>query len=141
MGRQGRIIRPPSLRGGAMLAAICCAAGSPAAIQGTKELPRQSAPPVESLGDILVTARRRVEPLQRVPISVIALSQEELEARSVTNLRTLQNFVPNLTLAPSQNVGEAAGNIFIRGIGQEDFGIGAEPGVGFYVDGVYFART
>ena len=59
----------------------------------------------------------------------------------MTNLRSLQNFVPNLTFAPSQNVGEAAGNIFIRGIGQEDFGIGAEPGVGFYVDGVYLARS
>ena len=51
------------------------------------------------------------------------------------------HFVPNLTFAPSQNVGDAAGNIFIRGIGQEDFIPGTEPGVGFYVDGVYVART
>jgi len=92
-------------------------------------------------GEIVVTARRRMEPIQRVPVSVVALSDKDLEARSVTNLRALQNFVPNLTLAPSQNVGEAAGNIFIRGIGQEDFGVGAEPGVGFYVDGVYYGRT
>jgi iron complex outermembrane receptor protein len=59
----------------------------------------------------------------------------------VTNLRSLQNFVPNLTFAPSQNVGEAAANVFIRGIGQEDFGIGAEAGVAFYVDGVYLPRS
>lgn len=93
------------------------------------------------LSDIIVTARRREELLQRVPASVVTLSSSELEARSVTNTRSLQNFVPNLTFAPSQNVGETSGNIFIRGIGQEDFAVGAEPGVGFYVDGVYFART
>ena len=91
--------------------------------------------------DIIVTARRRPERLQRTPVSVIAFSSKELESRSVTNLRTLQYSVPNLTFAPSQNVGEAAANVFIRGIGQEDFGVGAEGGVGFYVDGVYFARS
>ena len=93
------------------------------------------------LDDIIVTARRRPELLQRTPISVVALSKEDLELRSVTNLRSLQNFVPNLTFAPSQNVGEAAANVFIRGIGQEDFGVGAEGGVAFYVDGVYMPRS
>jgi iron complex outermembrane receptor protein len=72
---------------------------------------------------------------------VTALSSDDLESRSVTNLRTLQNFVPNLTFAPSQNVGDAAGNIFIRGIGQEDFVAGTEPGVGLYLDDIYVART
>ena len=102
-----------------------------------------SSPTIDTapLETIIVTARRREEALQRTPVSIIALTAKELEARSVTNLRSLQNFVPNLTFAPSQGVGEAAGNIFIRGIGQEDFGAAAEPGVGFYVDGVYFART
>ena len=90
---------------------------------------------------IIVTARRRPEALQTVPVSVVSLSNAELEARSVTNLVGLQNFVPNLTFAASQNVGEAAGNAFIRGIGQEDFIAAAEPGVGFYIDGVYIART
>ena len=69
---------------------------------------------------IIVTARRRQESLQVAPVSVVALSGKDLEARSVTNLRSLQNFVPNLTFAPSQNVGEAGANVFIRGIGQED---------------------
>ena len=88
-----------------------------------------------------MTARRRPELLQRTPVSVVALTAHDLESRSLTNLRTLQNFVPNLTFAPSQNVGEAAANVFIRGIGQEDFGVGAEAGVAVYVDGVYFARS
>jgi iron complex outermembrane receptor protein len=95
----------------------------------------------DELDLIIVTARRRQEDIQRTPISVMSLDARELEERSVTNLRDLQKFVPNLTFAPSQNVGDSAGNIFIRGIGQEDFVAGTEPGVGFYLDGVYVART
>jgi iron complex outermembrane receptor protein len=95
----------------------------------------------DDLRDIIVTARRRPEPLQRTPVSVVAFSSKDLEARSLTNLRTLQNFVPNLTFAPSQFVGEGSTNAFIRGIGQEDYAAAAESGVGFYVDGVYFARS
>lgn len=155
MRRCGRTIRPPPIHRFALLAAGCSAvAWSPAYAQGTVAPPTipttagdrpadgvvESSPSEGALNDIVVTARRRTELLQRVPISIIALTEKELESRSVTNTRNLQNFVPNLTFAPSQNVGEAAGNVFIRGIGQEDFGVGAEPGVGFYVDGVYFAR-
>lgn len=148
MRRQGRNIRPPPVRF-ALLAAGCSAiALSPANAQETvaaqtteEDQAPASAASSDGLNDIIVTARRRSEPLQRTPISVVALSEKDLESRSVTNTRTLQNFVPNLTFAPSQNVGEAAGNAFIRGIGQEDFSVSAEPGVGFYIDGVYFART
>src|SRR4051812_16784247 len=103
--------------------------------------PDAVAGPDELLPDIVVTARRRPETLQQTPVSVVALTNKNLESHSVTNLRNLQNFVPNLTFAPSQNVGEAAANIFIRGIGQEDFGVGAEAGVAFYVDGVFFPRS
>jgi iron complex outermembrane receptor protein len=102
---------------------------------------RTNAGVVGELEPIIVTARRREEESQRTPVSVVSLDGRELEARSLTNLRGLQNFVPNLTFAPSQNVGDAAGNIFIRGIGQEDFAAGSDPGVGFYLDGIYVART
>ena len=147
-------IRPSPVHGFALRAAASAVAFSPTYAQATMAPPAifaapangptdpsvKSSAPGDVLNDIVVTARRRTELLQRVPISVIALTEDELEIRSATNTRNLQNFIPNLTFAPSQNVGEAAGNIFIRGIGQEDFGVGAEPGVGFYVDGVYFAR-
>lgn len=109
--------------------------------QSTPRAPQAEAAEDDRLRDIIITARRRPERLQKTPVSVIALTSKDLEAHSVTNLRTLQNFVPNLTFAPSQFVGEGASNIFIRGIGQEDFGGAAESGVGLYVDGVYFART
>ncbi len=149
MRRLGRNIRPPPIRGFVMLAAGCSAlALSPANAQEAAAPPTTeqdqataSTASSDSLNDIIVTARRRSERLQRTPVSVVAFTEKDLESRSATNTRALQNFVPNLTFAPSQNIGEGAGNVFIRGIGQEDFSIGAEPGVGLYVDGVYIARA
>jgi len=134
-----------------LYARVACAACSlptvaPAFAQPTNtSAPTSEAPtniyPDDELETIIVTARRREEELQRTPISVVSLNAGEIEARSLTNLRGLQSFVPNLTFAPSQNVGDASGNIFIRGIGQEDFVAGTEGGVGLYLDGVYVART
>ena len=112
------------------------AAGAPEASAETSNEPQ-----VDRIEDVIVTARRREEQLQRTPVSVVSFTGAELEARSVTNLRDLQGFVPNLTLAPQQNVGEGSGNIFIRGIGQEDFIAGSELGVALYLDGVYSGGT
>jgi len=127
---------------------VCClAASGPASAQAAHsedqpvDTTTGAAADAEGLEPIVVTALRRKEELQRTPVSVMSLNAGDIEARSLTNLRGLQSFVPNLTFAPSQNVGDAAGNVFIRGIGQEDFVAGTEPGVGFYLDGVYVART
>jgi iron complex outermembrane recepter protein len=125
-----RVMRSP---GFTCLLAGCLSILAPAA------LPNEASN--ESLEEVIVTARLRNENLQRTPLSVVSLSGDALEAASVTHLRGLQYHVPNLTLAPSQNVGDAAANVFIRGIGQEDFIAGAESGVAIYVDGVYVART
>ena len=131
------------LHSGLVLVAMAAMTVSPAHAQDTATPVADTATtsPAPPLDEIVVTARRRPESLQTVPVSVIALSAKQLESRSVTNLRSLQRFVPNVTFAPSQGVGEMAGNVFIRGIGQEDFAVGAEPGVGFYLDGVYLGRT
>lgn len=122
--------------GSAVIFALAGLGGMPEAASA-----QDSTAHLDRLDEIVVTARRRAEDLQQTPVSVLAFSSEDLEARSVTNLRDLQGFVPNLTLAAQQNVGEGAGNIFIRGIGQEDFIAGSEPGVGLYIDGVYVATT
>jgi iron complex outermembrane receptor protein len=127
-----------------ILVGLCCGLWPPNPAFAEQAEPTASlegqAPP-DRLEDIIVTARRRPEPMQSTPVSMTVLSGEELMDRSATHLRSLQFLVPNLTFAPSQNVGEAAGNIFIRGIGQEDFIAAAEPGVGLYVDGIYIAKT
>ncbi len=141
MEHWGRIIA--LMRGLPLLVAGCSAlAWSPAdAQQDAARRDSEASRPQDALSDIIVTARRRPERLQRTPVSVVALTGRDLEARNMTNLRSLQDFVPNVTFAASQNVGEAAANVFIRGIGQEDFGVGAEGGVAFYIDGVYLPRS
>lgn len=137
-----------------ILAWLACFAGGRAIAAPTDGLPDRTSRDAQTEPDskfdggpgggfetIVVTAQRREEPLQRVPVSVIALTGADLERRNATNLADIQKYVPNVTLAPSQNVGDSAANVFIRGIGQEDFVAGAEPGVGLYVDGIYHGRT
>ena len=92
-----------------------------------------------SLETVTVTARRRSELLQDVPIAVTALSAQKLDSLNVQNLGDLQGEVPNLTVhdARASNTTITA---YIRGIGQSDPTWGSDPGVGIYLDDVYIAR-
>ncbi len=93
--------------------------------------------------EIIVTARRREENLQSIPISVTAFTAEALEARSARDLRAVGDFTPNVDFSVSNGLGGATSEavVFIRGIGQLDTALFADPGVGIYVDGVYLARA
>ena len=90
-------------------------------------------------GDIIVTAQRREERLQDVPIAITAYTDATIQALSADTVGDLAAFTPNL----SRTSGPTGGNdafFFIRGIGQVDSNPAADPGVGVYVDGVYFGR-
>ncbi len=98
------------------------------------------------LNQIVVTARRVEENLQSTPISITALSAEDLREQGATNLAALDRIAPNLTYTTNGGSSMFAGmgsnpGIFMRGIGQTDFVIGSDPGVGTYVDGVFIARS
>jgi len=104
---------------------------------------RATSRPVEEIEEIVVTARRRTENLQQVPISVTALSGAELAARQVDAMDQLGFVVPNLQFdkaAPSSG-SSSVGQIFIRGIGQADYTPVTDPGVALYVDGIYIGRS
>ncbi|WP_116809692.1 TonB-dependent receptor plug domain-containing protein [Steroidobacter cummioxidans] len=88
--------------------------------------------------EIVVTAQRREESQQRVPISITALDSRALEQRQVVNLQEVGGFSPNVRMTRSGT--RPGGPIFIRGIGQNDGLVSADPGVGVYVDGVYLGR-
>ncbi|MEM9288403.1 MAG: TonB-dependent receptor plug domain-containing protein, partial [Pseudomonadota bacterium] len=95
------------------------------------------------LEEIFVTAQKRVEGLQDTPIAISAISAAALEARGTQNISSLQDFTPNLVFdstAPVSGVSSGA-VIFIRGVGQTDFSLTTDPGVGTYVDGVYMSRS
>ena len=94
----------------------------------------------EQRGDtIVVTAQFREQNLQDTPLAITAVNAEMLEARSQTNISQVANQAPSVTLKPN---GAAFGPSLIgniRGIGQIDFNPALEPGVGLYVDDVYYA--
>ncbi|MDE2436912.1 MAG: TonB-dependent receptor, partial [Sphingomonadales bacterium] len=92
-------------------------------------------------GEIVVTARKTAERLQDVPIAVTALSGRALEARGIASVTEIQQAVPNMQFTPGTGGNSGAIAPFIRGVGENDFIITADPAVGTYFDGVYVART
>nr|WP_198148669.1 TonB-dependent receptor [Sphingomonas sp. Y57] len=94
-------------------------------------------------GDIVVTARKRAEDLQTVPIAITALSGAAIEARQISSVTDVARLSPNVSLTQGAFSSGSSTNLtaFIRGVGQTEFQIATEPGVGIYVDGIYIARS
>lgn len=90
-------------------------------------------------GEIVVTARRTEEKLQRVPASVSAFNQQALDRIQAQDTTGLQGAVPNLNIVQGRGSSNAT-NIYIRGIGQPDALQTFDPSVGVYVDDVYLSR-
>ena len=92
------------------------------------------------LEEVMVTAQKRVESMQDVPISVTAISGEQLTTSVVIDIFDLRSVVPSLEIRavdpPSQGTSFA-----IRGLGTSVFNMGFEPTVATFVDGVYRARS
>ena len=113
----------------ALSAALCC-----------EPVRAQAAPAVEELDTLVVTARRRAENIQDIPLAISTLSAETLESTGSFNLARLQQLQPTIQFF-SSNPRNSATNI--RGLGAP-FGLtndGIEQGVGFYVDDVYYSRA
>lgn len=94
-----------------------------------------SAATVQGLEQVVVTAQRRAEPLQDVPITISAVSSDELAQRGITNTLELGSAVPGLSMDQSQ--GYALPHL--RGVGNSGVGPGIENSVALYVDNVYIA--
>lgn len=100
-------------------------------------MPEASEP--EGLSQIIITAQRRSEPLQDVPIAVSAFDQAELARRNINEALDVIQYVPNLQ--GSNNVGLASANsYYLRGVGDTESLATKDPPIGTYVDDVYFAR-
>jgi iron complex outermembrane receptor protein len=120
----------------AVLAALGACAALPAQAQA------QATPadkPVATLETVTVTARKREESLQDVPLAVTALTAERLDTLAIKDLGDLQGQVPNLTVYAARGSNTTI-TTFIRGVGQADPLWGVDPGVGIYFDDVYIAR-
>ena len=97
----------------------------------------------QQLEEIVVTAQKRSENVQKVPIAITAFTGETIQSKGLNNLHALSNLTPNVNLdggAPFSGDSSVL-SASIRGIGQDDFAFNLDPGVGVYLDGVYLART
>ena len=97
----------------------------------------------EAIEEILVTSRKFEERLQDAPLSVTALTRASMEDASFTDLSDIADATPNLNFTMGGSTSGSGSNavVFIRGIGQVDWIITTDPGIGIYIDGVYYPRA
>ncbi|GAA6136939.1 TonB-dependent receptor [Arenicella sp. 4NH20-0111] len=116
-----------------LVALGCLSAASVSFSQNSSEEPSLE------LEEIVVSARRRSESLQSVPIAVTAFSGDELSLRGAADISEIAQSVPSVTLEASRATNSTL-TAFIRGVGQQDPLAGFEQGVALYLDDVYMAR-
>ena len=124
---RGKCLAGTSL--GAMIAGVALVAPCAAAEAG----PSASAGP-PSVSEVLVTAQKRTENVQEIPLAITAVSSEVLETRQIANAGELERIAPGL-LSVSNNPAEA--QLVIRGVGAVNTFAGGDPGVPIHLDGHY----
>jgi len=95
------------------------------------------------LEEIIVTARKREETLMETPISITAFSGDVLSDMNITSIDQIGDQTPGMVFVNSTNISGSsnASAVFIRGIGQSDYTLAVEPGVGIYIDDVYLPHS
>lgn len=91
---------------------------------------------VQSLGEIIVTAQKREQKLQDVPVSITAVTGKTIEELKISDLRSIQSYVPNLAILNS-GVNPV---VFIRGFGSGPNNVAFDQEVSVYLDGIYGGR-
>ena len=129
--------------GASALALLTAAAvAGPAAAQGVASAGANAAETTASnnnkVGEVVVTAQFRRQNVQQTPIAITAVNAQMLENRGETNIAQVANQAPNVSLKPQGAAFGPSLGASIRGIGQYDFDPALEPGVGLYVDDVYY---
>jgi iron complex outermembrane recepter protein len=112
---------------------------SAAALSQTAPAQNPSASAGDALQEVVVTAQFRNESVQQTPLAITAINAQMLEQRGQTSLAQITSDVPSVSLTPSTTAFGPSMSAYIRGVGQYDLDPALEPGVGIYVDDVYFA--
>jgi len=126
------------LLGGTAL--LLCAQTVQADDQNAAPAPQDQADPNQAklLGNITVTAQSRNQEMQSVPIPLQIITARQVDTLAATDLSKMDMFVPGLVVSADQ---PTQPRYQLRGIATSDFGIGTEPAVGVYINGVYAARS
>lgn len=112
---------------------------APAAVFAQDAPPASTEEDIASGNAILVTATKREQTLQEIPVAVSVTTAATLERENIRDLRDLQTVVPSLRVSQLQS--SANSNFIIRGFGNGANNAGIEPSVGVFIDGVYRSRT
>ena len=115
--------------------ALCLIAGATPALAQEGDVPDSG-----GLQEIVVTAQKRSESLQKTPISMMAMTGADIESKGIADITDLRSIVPSLQVTPHPNSATTA-RVFIRGIGNNDDQITVDPSVAIYLDGIYIARN
>lgn len=99
---------------------------------------KASADKAKLLGNVTVTAQSRSQEMQSVPIPLQIITATQVQTLAATDISKMDIFVPGLVVSAGQ---PTQPSYSLRGIGGSGFGIGTEPAVGVYIDGVYAARS
>lgn len=122
----------------AIVALVAC---GPVYAQGATDDPQSAAEGGSSgLEEIVVTARKRTESLQDIPVAISAFSAEKLDERGVRSVADLASAVPSVAMTGKSD-GNFNPNIIVRGISSSARNVGFESSLGVYVDGVFMGRT
>lgn len=125
----------PILKGSVLALAIGTALGLAAPVLAQEEDAEEDL----LMEEVVVTAQRREQSLQEVPMAISAFTGEQLRDLQADNLDSIQGAVPNLNLVQGRGSNSSV-NVFIRGVGQPDALQTFDPAVGIYLDDVYMSR-
>ncbi|MFZ4122720.1 MAG: TonB-dependent receptor [Caulobacterales bacterium] len=122
-----------------LLAGTSFCLAAPAAVA---QAPGDSPPTAqnEGINDIVVTAQRREQQLQEVPLAVTALNAAMIEDLNARDLRDLTGLVPNLVLS-EVSIGPGMSQVSLRGVNSQDPEKSFDPAVGVFIDGVYLGTS
>jgi iron complex outermembrane receptor protein len=128
-------------RAGSALAAVACAYATPALADAAPAAAEQASPaPQAGLQEIVVTAQRRSEKLQNVPISITAANADALATARVENVSNISAITPSVTFRVT-NIASSSADLIIRGLGTAGISRSFEGSVGVFIDGVYRTRA
>jgi iron complex outermembrane recepter protein len=98
-------------------------------------------PPSETaeLEEVVVSAQFRTERLQTTPLAITAVSEEMMRSKGQDNIYQVADSAPNVEIKKQGGPFGSSVSAFVRGVGQGDFNFALEPGVGMYIDDVYFS--
>lgn len=114
---------------------VACAAGAQTVAANNTSGAGSSASTLES---VTVTAQYVEQNMQKTPLAITAVTGQDLDNRGIQDLSELTTQIPSLNLTKEPNAFGSGVRVYIRGIGQYDTAFAAEPGVGMYIDDVYY---